>query len=269
MSDFMLNNGNLIPKIGLGCNTFGKINRDYQAELDYDLTPLLQAIKLGYRHLDTAIAYRNEAVVGQAVKESGLKRTDFFLTTKIPPEAAYLGSITSIDQAISASLANLQTDYLDLFLIHHPSEDFNLLVIAWQRLEYWYQQGKIKNIGVSNFDINLLAKFIDAVQIRPAVNQIESNPSNFNHALIEYCQTQNILSIANSPLKKVSLTQRASLAEIGQAYQKSWAEILLAYQLNRQVAVIPKSYDQAHQAANLSVASLVLTTEEMAKIAGL
>ena len=266
MKKYQLNNDLFIPLVGLGCNTFGKENKDYQAPLNYDTTEIINAISVGYRHLDTAISYRNEAVIGKAVLESGLPRSEFFLTSKLPGQPEYTANDKLIDEALNNSLKALNTDYIDLYLIHHPWDDLDEMLNTWRRLEHHVKEKRIKSIGVSNFSISILEELLKKVEIKPVVNQIESNLGNLNHELIEYCLNEGILPVAYSPLKKSLESQRDVLNKIGEKYQKSWAQVLLRYQTSRNVAVIPKSYQIAHQKDNLNIFDFNLTQEEIIQI---
>ena len=151
METIELNTGIQIPVIGSGTNTFGKENREYQGAINDDTTELLTAIKLGYRHFDTAISYRNEAVVGKAIKESGIDRSEFFLTSKIPGKPEHTQDAAAVKASVEASLAALQTESIDLYLIHHPWDNLAEIAAVWAVLEAYVDKGVLKAIGVSNF----------------------------------------------------------------------------------------------------------------------
>ncbi len=269
MKTFTLNNQVLIPQVGLGCNTFGKENKDYSAPLNYDTTEINNAITVGYRHLDTAISYRTESVIGKALLENKLPRSEFFLTSKIPGRLPYILDDKSVDAALESSLEGLGVDYIDLYLIHHPWDNLNEMLQVWKRLEYHYQKGTIKAIGVSNFTEEILTDFLNRVTVKPAVNQIESNLGNFNHELVAFCLDNDILPVAYSPLKKATPEKRAVLSQIGEKYQKSWAQVLLRYQTLRNVAVIPKSFQITHQRENIEIFDFTLTKAEIDQISAL
>jgi diketogulonate reductase-like aldo/keto reductase len=260
METVTLANGMKMPLVGTGTNTYGKAGNKYDGDLNNDFSALESAIKAGYRMIDTAIYYRNEAGIGQAIKYSGLPREEFFITTKIPEKEEYVGSKELVEQSIMKSLENLQTDYIDLYLIHQPIEDKKTLKITWQVLESFVEAGKIRSIGVSNFSIRLLEEMKTYAKIQPAVNQIESNPSKWNNELIDYLKDQLILPEAWGPLSRLTEEQRAKLTKIGDKYGKNWGQVLLHYQVQRKVAVIPKSHNKQRQLSNLDLFDFNLST---------
>ncbi|MEG0268406.1 MAG: aldo/keto reductase [Carnobacterium sp.] len=262
MENITLANGMSMPIVGTGTNTYGKVENHYNGALNNDFSALESAIKAGYRLIDTAIYYRNEAGVGQTVKDSGIDREEFYLTTKIPETDEYVGSKELIEQAILRSLENLKTNYIDLYLIHKPIEDKDTLKMTWKVLESFVDLGRIKAIGVSNFSIEQLEELKTIARIQPVVNQIQSNPSNWNKELIEYSQKNNILPEAWGPLSKVTQEQQAKLKEIGDKYGKNWGQVLLRYQIQRGVAVIPKSHNKERQLSNLDLFDFDLSTED-------
>ncbi|MBM7709567.1 aldo/keto reductase [Enterococcus lemanii] len=267
MEYLTLNTGIKIPIIGSGTNTFGKENRDYMGEINHDTKELLVAIALGYRHFDTAIAYRNEAVVGQAIKQSGIAREEFFITSKIPGKAEYTNSAHAVEQAVQESLWALGTkDSIDLYLIHHPWENLEEMLAVWRVLESFVDNGVLKAIGVSNFTEKELGFLVEHARIQPAVNQIESHPGKWNQALIDYTKQQGIVPEAWGPLTRVSEEAKSILTTIGEKYGKTWAQVILRYQIEQGVIVIPKSHQPERQAQNLEIFDFALTKEERAKI---
>lgn len=266
MEYITLVNGLQMPIIGTGTNTYGKENNEYSGELNGDFSALESAIEVGYRLIDTAISYRNEAGVGKTIAESGVPREEFFITTKIPKEAAYGVSKETIEQTVLKSLENLQTDYIDLYLLHYPADEENQVKPAWEVLESFVDQGKLKAIGVSNFNIDQLEELQEFARIQPTVNQIQSNPHTWNNEVIEYMQKNNIAAEAWGPLSRVTDEQVNKLEKIGENYGKTWGQVLLRYQIQRGVIVIPKSHNKERQASNLDVLGFDLTTEDMMKI---
>lgn len=269
MITFKMNNGIEIPAVGSGTNTYGKVDKDYSGAINFDKTELNNAIALGYRHFDTAISYRNEAVVGQAINESNINRQEFFITSKIPGEPEYTDNDSLVDKAVQSSLEALNTDYIDLYLIHHPWDDLDDMVRVWKRLEYHVQIGNLKSIGVSNFDEAQLTYLINHATIKPVVNQIESHPGHWNHDIIEASLKLDVLPEAWGPVKKVTDEAKAILTEIGNSYCKTWAQVILAYQIQRRVIVIPKSHNKERQKQNLEIFDFKLTTAEIETIAKL
>lgn len=263
METITLANGLKIPLVGTGTNTYGKEGNQYNGELNGDFSALEQAIQSGYRLIDTAISYRNEAGVGETISDSGVLREGFYITTKIPADEAYIGTKEAVEQTVINSLKNLQTDYIDLYLIHHPIEDEDKLKHTWEVLESFVDNGKIKSIGVSNFDIDLLKKVQQFARIQPAVNQIQSNPHTWNNEVIEYMQKNDIVAEAWGPLSRVTDEQIAKLNKIAENYGKNWGQVLLRYQIQRGVVVIPKSHNNERQTSNLELFDFELTDEHM------
>jgi diketogulonate reductase-like aldo/keto reductase len=268
METIQLNNGHHLPLLGTGTNTYGKEENDYQGRLNGDFSALETAIKLGYRLIDTAISYRNESGVGKTVAESGLPREEFYLTTKIPAREEYIKSKDTVRTTLDQSLDNLQSDYIDLYLIHHPIEDKEQLKHTWEVLEEYVEAGKIKSIGVSNFTIDDLEYLQEIAKIKPSVNQIKSNPTEWNDELIEYCLENQIIPEAWGPMKTTE-EQQERLAQIGDKYGKSWGQVLLRYQIQRDVIVIPKSHNSKNQQANFDIFDFDLTKEDIMKISSL
>lgn len=269
MKTISLANGLEIPLVGTGTNTYGKEGNQYSGELNGDFSALEDAIKEGYRLIDTAISYRNEAGVGKTIADSGVPREEFFITTKIPADDAYIDTKETVEQTVLNSLKNLKTDYIDLYLIHHPIGDADKLKHTWEVLETFVDNGKIKSIGVSNFDIDLLKTVQQFARIQPTVNQIQSNPHTWNNEVIEYMQQNNIVAEAWGPLSRLTEEQIAKLNKIAENYGKNWGQVLLRYQIQRGVVVIPKSHDKERQMSNLELFDFELTDEHMVSIESL
>ena len=185
MQTTLLANGLKIPLLGTGTNTYGKEGNQYSGKLNGDFSALKSARQEGYRLIDTAISYQNESGVGKTIFESGIPREEFYITTKIPSDDAYIGSRKAVEQTVLKSLENLKTDYIDLYLIHQPIDDEEKLKYTWEILESFVDNGKIKSIGVSNFTIEMLEAVHNFARIKPAVNQIQSNPHTWNHEMID------------------------------------------------------------------------------------
>lgn len=262
MKEILLNSGHKMPIIGTGTNTYGKKDNAYQGELTGNFTELEDAIALGYRSIDAAISYRNEAGVGQTIKDSGIPREEFFITTKIPKQDEYVGTKENVRHTIENSLKNFHTDYLDLFLIHHPIEDKNHFKQTWEVFEEYYEKGILRSIGVSNFDKELLDQMKTFATIKPAVNQIQVNLKNPNTELIKTLQRLDIVPVAWGPMKATD-EQKDVLSKIGANYDKSWAQVLLKYQTQRDIVVIPKSHNRDNQASNLELFDFELSDNEM------
>ncbi len=262
MRKIELNNGQVIDVVACGTNTFGKVNHEYQGEINMDASEILMAIENGYRHFDTAISYRNEAVLAKGIRESQFPREDFFITSKIPGKSPYIDSEVNVIESVHMSLQALDTDYIDLYLIHHPFKSDEMILKVYQELEKCVDQGLIRNLGVSNFDEHQLEKLYSRVRIKPVINQIESNPSHWNHDLIEFTQNLNVAVSAWGPLTNVTLSQIEVLESIGKKYHKSWAQVVLAFQIQRDVIVIPKSHHSARQKQNIDIFDFQLSESD-------
>lgn len=269
METFTLSNGTSIPAVGTGTNTYGKAGNQYGGELNGDFSSLESAIKAGYRLVDTAISYRNEEGVGKTIYESGINRSEFYLTTKIPADDRYIATKEQVEKTILTSLEHFKTDYLDLYLIHHPIDDKEKLKHTWEVLESFVDQGKLKSIGVSNFEIDQLKTLASFARIQPAVNQIQSNPHTWNNELINFLLENGIRPEAWGPLSKVTDEQKNTLSEIGENFQKNWGQVLLRYQIQRGVVVIPKSHHHERQLSNLELFDFELSKKEISVIESL
>ncbi len=265
MEHFTLNNGIKIPKVGIGTNTFGKIDHNFSAPINMETKELLDAFSNGYRLIDTAIMYRNEMVIGKALKETNIPRELFMITSKISARVEYIRDDNTIEGWLNNSLMHIGS-YIDLYLIHHPSEQNEENLRLWKVLESYYLKGHFKAIGVSNFNIQQLSYLIKHATIKPMVNQIESNPANWNHELIKFCLNNDILPEAWGPLDPVP--NKEVLSKIGMKYQKSWAQVLLRYQIERGVVVIPKSHNKDRQLENISIFDFKLAPEDILLIEG-
>ncbi len=249
-------NGNSIPMVGLGVFLSEDGNETENA--------VKWALEAGYRHIDTAKIYGNEESVGKAMKESGVKREDIFLTTKLWNEDIRQGRNR---EAFYESLEKLGTDYIDLYLIHWPVEG---RVEAWLEMEKLYKEGLIKNIGVSNFHKEHLDELLAKSSIVPCVNQIESHPRLTNCELIDYCKGLGIEVQAWSPLgggtTAAELLKNETLVGIGEKYGKSAAQVIIRWNLQRNVIVLPKSVKKERIIQNFDVFNFELTNEDMEKI---
>ncbi|MFT4186030.1 MAG: aldo/keto reductase [Micrococcaceae bacterium] len=269
MEFVVLNTGIKMPMIGSGTGTFGKENRDYMGKINDDTTEILDAISLGYRLFDTAIMYRNESVLGKALKESGIDRGEFFITSKIPGTEEFYADEASVRKGVESSLKALDTDYIDLYLIHHPWDDLAGILKVWKILEEYVDNGTLKAIGVSNFKEQELTYLTENARIKPAVNQVESHPGNWNAELIATSLKLEIVPEAWGPLTRVSEATKNVLNEIGKKYDKTWAQVILRYQIEQGVVVIPKSHNKERQAQNLEIFDFSLTDTEKERIANL
>lgn len=253
MEYITLNNGMKMPLLGLG-------TWDLRGQQCIDT--VVEAIDIGYRLIDTAQMYGNEKEIGVAIKQSGISRNELFLTTKIYGNCQ---SYQKTKNAIVESLNNLQTDYLDLVLLHEP---YSKEVEMYQALEEAYQQGIVKAIGISNYDKRRYDKFIKHCHITPMVNQIE------NHVYYQKWEYQNYLEQGNiriqawaplvSSLKDIS--HESLLLEIGNKYHKKPQQIALRFLTQRNISVIPKSKRKIRLKENINIFDFVLNDEDINKI---
>ncbi|WP_436629525.1 aldo/keto reductase [Latilactobacillus sakei] len=252
MDMVQLNNGVQMPQLGFGVFQMTDLAECEQAVVD--------AIASGYRLIDTAAAYHNEAAVGRAIKRSGVAREELFITSKLwVSDASYERAKKGIDQ----SLQNLGVDYLDLYLLHQPFGD---VIGAWRALEEAYKAGKIRAIGVSNFYADQLKNLILSTDVKPVINQIEVNPWYQEHSEVAFAQAEEIQVEAWAPFAegKHNIFTDERIVAIGERYGKSNGQVILRWLLQRDIVVIPKSVHQNRMAENINVFDFELTTAEMA-----
>lgn len=261
MEFFKLNNNLLIPKLGIGTNTFGKVGHEYMGDLNYSTKELISAFNHGYRLIDTAISYRNEEVIGKAIKESNLRREDFFITSKIGTKIEYIKDLETIKDHLNNSINKIGS-YVDLYLIHHPSEDDELNLKLWKVLESYYHKGLFKSIGVSNFNQHQIDYLIKNSKVIPAVNQIEINSNKFDINLIDYLHKKNIYPIAWGPLH-LNDDAKNLLNQIGAKYHKTWAQVYLRFLTELNIIAIPKSHHEKRQLENISIFDFNLLNSEI------
>lgn len=255
-----LQNGVKMPWLGLGVFKV--------ADGEELLLSLKQAIAHGYRSIDTAAAYQNERGVGQAIaeamKENGLNREDLFITSKV--WNADLGYDATL-AAYEASLEKLGLEYLDLYLIHWPVE--GKYKESWRALETLYTAGRVKAIGVSNFQIHHLEDVMKDAVINPMVNQVELHPYLSQQPLRDFSKKQGIQIEAWSPLMQGQLLEQPVLKEIAAAYGKSVAQVILRWDLQHGIVTIPKSTKEQRIIENAALFDFQLSDEEMSRIDGL
>lgn len=258
---YKLSNNVEIPVIGFG--TWQTPNDD----VGYNAVKT--ALEVGYRHIDTASAYGNEASVGQAMKDSGIDRKDIFLTSKLwNGDHGY----EATHKAFQDSIDRLGTDYLDLYLIHWPNpkafrdrwEEVN--AGSWKAMEEIYEAGKIKAIGVSNFMIHHLEALFKTAKIIPMVNQIRICPGDLNTELISYCESKQILLEAYSPLGTGKALGVKDLDEIAEKYDTTVAKVCLKWSLQHGFLPLPKSVTPSRIKDNTDVFGFDLLEEDMKRI---
>lgn len=228
-------------------------------DLDQCEQAVVDAIDSGYRLIDTAAAYQNEAAVGRAIKRSGVDRKELFITSKLwVSDANYERAQKGIEQ----SLNNLGLDYLDLYLLHQPYGD---VVGAWRALEEAYKAGKIRAIGVSNFYGDQLKNLELSNEVKPAINQIEVNPWYQQKSEVDFAQSDDIQVEAWAPFAegKHEIFTNKVIAEIANKYGKSNGQVILRWLLQRGIVVIPKSVHKNRMAENINVFDFELKSDEM------
>lgn len=253
--EYTLNNNNKIPAIGYGVFRMENDNDSKEA--------ILKALETGYRHIDTAAAYGNEAQVGKAIKESGLKREEIFVTTKL-----WNGDMREGNEweAIEKSLNLLELDYVDLYLTHWPVPD--KYIGSYKKMEEMVAKGLIKNIGVSNLQIHHLESLAKETTLVPTVNQIELHPYLSQKELLNYCKNKNIIVEAWSPLGAIKndLLENNTLKEIGNKYNKSVAQIILRWNIENGVLPLPKSSNPQRMKENFEIFDFKLDKDDILKI---
>ena len=252
-----LNNGVKMPILG-----FGVFQIDDMKECE---EAVYNALKAGYRLIDTAAAYGNEEAVGRAIKRSGIPREEIFVTTKLWVSDA---NYEKAKLAFETSLKKLDLEYIDLYLIHQP---FNDVYGAWRAMTELYKEGKIKAIGVSNFYPDRLVDFIMNNEVVPAVNQVETHPFNQQVKPNEIMKEYGVQIESWGPFAegKNGIFTNEILSEIGKKYNKSVAQVILRWLIQRDVVVIPKSVRKERIEENFNVFDFELNSEDMEKISEL
>ncbi len=249
-------NGIRVPSIGLG--TWRVEGSDARRMVD-------DALDVGYRHIDTAMAYENETEVGEAIEASAADREDVFLTTKVKGYDEY-ARYGGFRDAFEACLDRLGTDYVDLLLLHwwNPTVPVEETIEAMNDLQ---ADGMVREIGVSNFSVDQLGRARRASETPILTNQIEFHPYRDRSEMLEYCRRHDVILTAYSPLAEGRVIGDERLAEIGARYDKSAAQVALRWLVQQEnVVAIPKASSRAHQVQNLDVFDFELTAEEMSRI---
>lgn len=252
-----LNDGNLIPQLGFGV---------WQVPNEVAPKAVSEALKIGYRSIDSAQGYKNEEGVGEAIRSSGLSRDEIFITTKLR-NGGHARDLAL--KAFDESMSKLGIDVLDLFLIHWPVPKQGLYAEAWQVMVELQKQGRIKSIGVSNFNIDHLERIIGDTGVVPAVNQIELHPGFQQRAVREFHQKHDIKIESWSPLGSGRWLGDPTIAAIGNKYGKSVAQTIIRWHLDQGLIVIPKSVTTSRIIENFNVFDFKLDADDMAKIAAL
>jgi 2,5-diketo-D-gluconate reductase A len=252
-----LNDGNAIPQVGLGV---------WQTPPEATERAVTTALEAGYRHIDTAAAYQNEREVGQALAKSGLKRDEVYITTKLwNADQGYDSTLAAFDK----SMERLGLEYLDLYLVHWPMPKTNKYVDTFKAFAYLRDQGRIRSIGVSNFEPEHLRTLIDATGIVPAVNQIELHPLLQQQELREVHAELGIATEAWSPLGQGSLLANPTVTSVAEAHGRTPAQVLIRWHIQLGNIVIPKSVTPERIVSNFDVFDFELSDQDMASISSL
>ena len=259
MTYYNLNNGISIPVLGFGTWKAENGEIAYQA--------VLEALKTGYRHIDTAAIYKNEESVGRAIQDSGIPREEIFVTSKLWNTNHNYGQAR---QAFEESLEKLGLDYLDLYLIHWPNPKplrendqwKTRNVEVWRAMEDLYLEGKIRAIGVSNFLPHHLDALLETAKILPAVNQVRLAPGVYQEEVVDYCREKGILLEAWGPFGQGELFDQKEVKEIAARHEKSVAQIALAWSLAEGFLPLPKSVTTSRIKSNLDCFGIELSQEE-------
>lgn len=259
--NFTLYNGVKIPCIGYG--TYKTPNNEE------GLKYIVDALRAGYRHIDTAQGYKNESLIAQAIKQCNLKREDIFITSKLwNDNQGYQLTIDSFEETCK----QLETDYLDLFLIHWPipighNDDWQELnQETWKAFEYLYQQKRIRAIGVSNFLVHHMENLMKTAKIKPMINQLEFHPKYQQREIVEYCQNNDILVESWGPLMRGKAFSDPSLIELSKQLNKSIAQILLRWCIQKNVLPLQKTTKYQRMIENAQIFDFDLTQDIMNKL---
>jgi len=249
---WQMTDGNSIPRLGYGCfNCFGP-------EM---VSAIRWAVKYGYRYIDSASCYQNEAEVGQAIAASDIPRQELFLLSKL-----WLTDYENVEAALLKTLKDLGTDYLDAYLLHWPGTDESRRLKAYEKLLCLQQKGVLKSIGVSNFLSGQLDKIQAEFGKYPVINQFECHPSYPQKELAEYCRQKGIQVIGYRPLNRGAYLTNPMLCQIAERYGKTLSQVILRWHVEKQQIPIPKSARQERIRENSEIFDFSLTAEEKEQI---
>jgi methylglyoxal/glyoxal reductase len=250
-SQAKLNNGVEIPRLGLGV---------YQSSPGRTTKRAVKcALNIGYRHIDTASLYGNEVDVAMAIRESGLRREEVFVTTKVwNDDQGYDSTLRACDE----SLRRLGSSYVDLYLIHWPVQGW-VSKDTWRAMIRLLKESKARAIGVSNYEIRDLKELLQNTDVIPAVNQVEFHPFLYQQDLLQFCEKNKIQLEAYSPLTRAQRLNRPILLEVGKKYGKTSAQVLIRWGLQHGLVVIPKSIHEERILQNSEVFDFQIKTEDM------
>jgi len=244
---FTLSNGVKMPYLGLGVFQCERVTNS-----------VLYALESGYRHIDTAAIYKNEMEVGEAMSQAGIDRDKIFLVSKVwNTDQGFNNTIKAYEQ----SLNKLKVDYLDLYLIHWPVKD--TFIETWKALEYLYEKGKVRAIGVSNFLKHHIEELLSHSTIIPMVNQMEFHPYLVQQELVDFCNLHRIQYEAWSPLMRGKIFEMVLLKKLSKKYEKTIAQIVLRWDLQKGIVTIPKSSNEKRIKSNTDLFDFELSEEDV------
>ena len=258
--EFTLNNGIVIPAVGYG---------SYKATDVDGKRVIIDALKSGYRYIDTARFYKNEDEIGEAIAELGIKREELFLVSKVWP--TMLGT-DATRESFEASCKSLKTDYLDMFLIHWPSaigddpDWFDKCLEGWRVMEDLYHEGRIRAIGLSNFLPHHIRPLLEVATVRPVVDQLELHVGYMQEFTLSYLKEENILPQAWSPMGCGRVLKDARVGLLAIKYKKTPAQILLKFLIQRGISVIPKASSPERMFENKDLFDFELTFDEISRL---
>ncbi|GMF57740.1 unnamed protein product [Phytophthora fragariaefolia] len=255
----VLPSGHRIPAVALGVYQSAPGAETYDA--------VLTALRLGYRHIDTATVYRNESDVGKAIRDSGVPRQEVFVTSKVvAPRGRW--SYDDVAEGVRLSNRKLGLEYIDLYLLHAPF-DSATRAEAWRALEDLHAEGVVRDIGVSNFGERHLQKLAHTWRVKPAVNQVELHPWLARADTVKYCEQHGIIMEAYSPLARAQKMYDRTLKQVASEVGATSAQVLIAWSLAKGFVTLPKSVTESRIKENLEAAKLELTSEQIEKLDGL
>lgn len=247
---YRMNNSLEIPALGIG--TWDMHNEKMKQALQW-------AFEFGYRHIDTATYYKNEKEVGEAVRDSSVPREEIFVTTKVWPNDF---GFKNCKKAFENSYKLLDLDYIDLYLIHWPSEK-KRTNDTWRAMLELHNDDRLKSIGVSNYSINEIETLKDSGDVQPVTNQVKFHPYSFDAELLEYCKSEKILLTAYSPLVEGKKLREKKLIDISSHYNKSPAQVLIRWGLQKGIVEIPKSSNKGRIEENASIYDFKIDNNDM------
>lgn len=251
----VMRNGMKVPMLGLGC---------YKSEAEEGIRAVRSAIEVGYRHIDTANFYENEKYVGEGIRESGIDRSELFVVSKIWPT-----SYKTPEVAVEYSMRALNIDYIDMYLLHWPSQNEYARYHAFETLLKYKEKGYFKEVGVSNFKKEHLEGLISRFGIVPVMNQIELSPWLQKKEDYQYCMENDITMTACVPFAKGNILSEPKLMEIAEKHHKNVGQVILRWNIQRGNCVIPKSSKPHRIADNFNIFDFELDAEDMSVIAGM